>query len=126
MGPENHKDRINQLCLFLALADKGFWKTQIKSLGGGRYPHLLESTSQEGVPGNPGKSHTEGQEDHGTLKQLEGVPLAVLPLPGPPGLHSGSSLGPFKLPQGIYFQEDEGVKLKIINSNIILANRRNR
>ena len=32
----------------------------------------------------------EGQEDQGTLKQLLRAPLTRLPLPGPPGLPSGS------------------------------------
>ena len=36
-------------------------------------------------------SQKEGQEDQGTLEQLWGVPLALLPLPGPPALPSGSS-----------------------------------
>ena len=45
----------------------------------------------DGVAGRPGKSQKEGQEDQGTLKAL-GPPLALLPLPGPPGLSSGSSL----------------------------------
>ena len=36
------------------------------------YPHLLESAFQERVPGNPGKSQKDGQEDHGTVKQLGG------------------------------------------------------
>ena len=39
----------------------------------GLYPHLLESTSQEGVPGSPGKSQKEGQEDQGILKKLGGL-----------------------------------------------------
>ena len=31
------------------------------------YPHLC-STSLEGVPGSPGKSQEEGQEDHGEVE----------------------------------------------------------
>ena len=38
------------------------------------------------------QSQQEGKEDEGTLKELGGVPLAVLPLPGPPGIPSGSGL----------------------------------
>ena len=34
-----------------------------------------------------------------TLKQLGSLPLALVPRPGPPGLPSGSSLGPHELPQ---------------------------
>lgn len=51
---------------------------------------------REGVPGSPGKRE-EGQEDHGTLKQLGGSPLALLHLLGPPG--RPSSLGSLELPQ---------------------------
>ena len=43
--------------------------------------------------GSPGKSQKEGQEDQMFLKQLGGVPLALLPLRGRLGLPSGSSLG---------------------------------
>ena len=40
----------------------------------------------------------EGQKDQGTLKQLgrAGVSLALLPLTGLPGLHSGSDLAPWQ------------------------------
>ena len=34
------------------------------------YPHLLKSKSHDGVPGSPGKSQKEGQEDQGTLKAM--------------------------------------------------------
>ena len=37
----------------------------------------------------PRKSQQEGLEDQGTLKQLGGDPLSLVPLPGPPGLVSG-------------------------------------
>ena len=37
----------------------------------------------EGVPEGPGKIQKEGQGDQGTLQQLEGIPLATLPVPGP-------------------------------------------
>ena len=43
-------------------------------LGGNLYPHLLKSRSHEGVPGNPGKSPKEGQEDQKILKALGGFP----------------------------------------------------
>ena len=48
-----------------------------------------------------------------------GVSLAVLPLPGPPGLPSGSSLGSWNFFKGsIYFQEDEGKALEgLINKD---------
>ena len=36
----------------------------------GAYTPLLESRSHEGVPGRPGKSEKEGQEDQGTPKHL--------------------------------------------------------
>ena len=52
------------------------------------YADLLKNGSIEGILRSPGKSQKEGQEDQGTLKQLEGVPLALLPLPGPPGVPS--------------------------------------
>ena len=42
--------------------------------------------------GNPGKGQEDGQEDQETLHG-EGSPLALLPLPGSPGLPSGSSEG---------------------------------
>ena len=45
----------------------------------------------DGLPGNPGKSQKEGQEYQGETKQLGEFPLALLRLPGPPGLPSGSS-----------------------------------
>ena len=47
----------------------------------------LESGA-EGVPGSPGESQKEGQEDHGEVKELVMTPppLAVLKFPGPPGL----------------------------------------
>ena len=48
------------------------------------YPHLLECRSLEGVPGRPGKSQKEGQEDQGTLTQLEGVPFSSFTSPGLP------------------------------------------
>ena len=51
------------------------------------------------VPGRAGESQKEGQDDQGTLKQLEGILLALLLLPGLP---SGSSLGALELPPGIY------------------------
>ena len=71
------------------------------------YPHLLESTSQEGVPKSPGKSQKEGQEDQGEVKEL-GVPfLSVLRSPVSPGLPSASSLGSLELPPGRYSQGDE-------------------
>ena len=52
----------------------------------------------EEVPGSPGKSRKEGQEEQRTLKQLGGVSLALLPLPGLVGLPFGSSLGSLELP----------------------------
>ena len=33
------------------------------------YPHLIASTSQERMPGSPGKRQKEGQEDQGSLKK---------------------------------------------------------
>ena len=50
--------------------------------------HLLESASLEGVPGRPGNSQKEGQEDQREVKGLGRFPLG----PGPLGLPSGSSL----------------------------------
>ena len=45
-----------------------------------------------------------GQEDQGTLKKLlTGFPVALLPLPGAPGLPSSYSLGSLELPPGRYF-----------------------
>ena len=44
------------------------------------------------------ESQKEGQADHGTFKQLGEVPLANLPLPGPPGLHSGLPGNPSNYP----------------------------
>ena len=38
------------------------------------------------------QSQKEGQEHQGTLKQFGGKPLALQPLPGFPGLPSGSGL----------------------------------
>ena len=38
------------------------------------------------------QSQKEGQEE-GTMDLGRGTPLAMLPIPGPPGLPSGSSLG---------------------------------
>ena len=64
------------------------------------YAYFLENISQEGVPGTAWKSE-EGQEDQGILKKLEaGSPLAGLPLQGPSGLPSGSSLDSLELPPG--------------------------
>ena len=54
-------------------------------------------------PGRPGQSQKEGQDDQGTLKALGGSPLALLLLPDPPGLPSGSSLASLELHHGIYF-----------------------
>jgi hypothetical protein len=51
------------------------------------------------LTGSPGKSQKEGQEDQGTLKQLGGSPLSILPRPGPPGHPSGSSLGSLSIHQ---------------------------
>ena len=48
-----------------------------------------------GLTGGPGKSQKEGHEDQETLKEL-GV---VVPLAGPPGLPSGSSLGSLSIHQ---------------------------
>ena len=57
----------------------------------------------KGVPGSPGKSQEEGEEDLETLRQLGGgCPLALLPLPGLLGLPSGSSLSSLELPKGVY------------------------
>ena len=53
----------------------------------------------DGLSGGQGKSQKDGQEDQGTLKQLAGPPLALLSLPGPPGLPSGSSLGSLTIHQ---------------------------
>ena len=58
----------------------------------------LVSSWFEGVSGRPGKSQKEGQEDQGKTAR-EGSPLDLLPLPGPPSLRSGSSLGSLKLPR---------------------------
>ena len=44
-----------------------------------------------GIFGGSKEGPGQGQQDHGTFKQLGGIPLVVLPLPGPPGLPSGSS-----------------------------------
>ena len=56
------------------------------------YRHLLESSSQEGVPLNDGKSQKEGPGGPGDLETARvKSPLSLLPLPGPPGLLSGSS-----------------------------------
>ena len=55
--------------------------------------------SEMEVPGSEGKSQKEGQEDQGALKQLGGSSLFLLPLPGPPGLPSGSSLASLELHQ---------------------------
>ena len=43
----------------------------------------------------PRKRQKEGQEDHRRIDELWGIPLAVMGLPGPSGLPSGSSLGIF-------------------------------
>ena len=67
--------------------------------------HLLESTSQEGVPRSPGKSQKEGQEDQREIKELGGITLAVLKCPGP----SGSCLGSSEALPGMYFQGDAGI-----------------
>ena len=48
------------------------------------YPHLLKRTSLEGVPGSPGKSQKEGQEDQGEIQELGGTPPAALRSSGPP------------------------------------------
>ena len=58
----------------------------------------------EGIPGSPGNSRQEGQEDQGEVKELGKTALvvftlAVLRSPGPSGLPSGSSLGSQELPQ---------------------------
>ena len=41
-------------------------------------------------------SQKEGQEDQDTLKAIGGFPLALLLLPGPPGLPSGAPLVDFQ------------------------------
>ena len=46
----------------MPLASKGYLESS--------YYHLLECTSQDGVPWSAVKSQKEGQEDQGTLKQL--------------------------------------------------------
>ena len=60
----------------------------------GLLPHLIKSRSLEGVPGSPGQSQKEGQEEQGEVKELGGTPLAVLGSSGSPGLRAGSALGP--------------------------------
>ena len=42
------------------------------------------------------KRQKEGLADQGTLKKLGGIPLALLPLPGPPGLPFGYPWAPWK------------------------------
>ena len=72
------------------------------------YPHLIESTSQEGIPE---REEPEGRPvGPGDLKTAMGVPLALLPLPGHPGLPSGSSLGSLELLPGRYSQGDEDIE----------------
>ena len=67
----------------------------------GRYVRCmgLKIRWRDELSGSPGKSQKEGQEEQGTLKQLVGFPLALLSLPGPPGLPSGSSLGSLTIHQ---------------------------
>ena len=45
----------------------------------------------------PREEQEEDQDDQGGVEELEGSSLALLHLPGPPGLPSGSSLGPLEL-----------------------------
>ena len=50
-----------------------------------------------GLTGSPWNSQKEGQDDQRTFRDLGRVPLALLSLPGPPGLPSGSTLGPLSI-----------------------------
>ena len=47
--------------------------------------------------------------------------LALLSFHGPPGPPSGSSLGSLELPQGIYFQGDEGRGEIYLDSPLVLS-----
>ena len=77
------------------------------------YPHLLGSTSQEGVPGSQGRAEGRPGGQGKRLKNEGGPALAVLGFPGPPGLPSGSFLGSQEFPPGRYFQRDEGSCFRI-------------
>ena len=79
---------------------------------------------------NPGKGKKEGQDDQGTLKQVEGSPLSLLPLPGPPGLPFASSLGSLELLKGSTCKEMRVQGLKTLprpatNSNLAKTGLRN-
>ena len=63
-----------------------------------------------GLSGSPGKCQKEGQEHQGTLKQLGRSPKALLSLPGPPGLPSGSPLGSPTIHQAtLYYSLFKGI-----------------
>ena len=53
----------------------------------------------DGVPGSPGKSQKEGQEDQGEVKELRGTSQAVSRSHGPRELPSCSSLGSLTIHQ---------------------------
>ena len=63
-----------------------------------RYVAWLFLSQFDGVPGTPGKTQNEGQQDQGEVKGL-GAPLALTPLSGSAGLPSGSSLAFLELHQ---------------------------
>ena len=108
------KDHFERILFGLALATTAGEFEIYKGQGTDVYPHLRKSRSLQGVPGSPGKSQKQGQEDQGTSKQLhvEGIPLA-LALLGPPGIPSCSSLGSLELPSGVYLKGDKGTANQI-------------